>query len=92
MTQRIIDAEIEDRTEDRHADEADEEGRPVGPAEIDREHHHQEGGDHRELALREIDDVGRAKDQHETERHQRIDRADADAREEKLEDEVHEVA
>lgn len=58
-------------------------------APVDGEHHHQIGRHHREFALREIDDVGGAEDQHETERHQRIDRADPDAGEEKLQDKIH---
>ena len=49
-------------------------------------------GDHRELALREVDHVGRTEDQHEAERDQRIDGADADAGEEQLQYEVHEGA
>ena len=89
MTQRIIDPEIEDRAEQRHACERHQEGQPIGPAEIDREHHHQIGGHHRELALREVHHAGGAEDQHEAERHQRIDGADADAGEEQLQDEVH---
>ena len=86
MAQRIIDAEIEDRAEQRHAGERDQERQPVRPAEIDREHHHQIGRDHREFALREIHHVGGAEDQHEAERDQRVDRADADAGEQQLQE------
>ena len=84
VAQRIIDPEIEDRAEQRHAGQRQQERQPVRPAEIDREHHHQIGGDHREFALREIHHIGGAEDQHETERDQRIDGADADAGEEQL--------
>jgi len=35
------------------------------------------GSDHREFALREIHHVGSAEDQHEAERDQRVNRADA---------------
>ena len=59
---------------------------------IDGEDDHEEGRHHGEFALGEIDHVGRAKDQHEAERDERIDRADADALEEELEDEIHERA
>jgi hypothetical protein len=89
VAQRIIDAEIEDDAEEGHARQRDQERQPVGPAEIDGEHHHQIGGHHGELALGEIHHIGRAEDQHEAERHQRVDGADADAREEKLQGEIH---
>ena len=89
VAQRVIDAEVEQRSDERHAAKRHEEGKPIGPAEIDREHHHHEGGDHRELALREIHHVRGAEDQHEAERHQGVDGPDADAGEEKLESEVH---
>ncbi len=69
-----------------------QEGEPIGPAEIDREDDHQIGRDHREFALREIDDAGGAKDQHEAERDERVDRADAEAREQQLQNEIHQVA
>ena len=55
-----------------------------GQSQIDGEHHHQVRRDHREFALREIHHVGGAEDQHETERDQRIDRADADSGEQQL--------
>ena len=92
VTQRIIDPEIEDRAEQRHAGQRQQERQPVRPSQIDGEHHHQIGRDHREFALREIHHVGGAEDQHETERDQRIDRADADAGEQQLECEIHENA
>ena len=84
VTQRIVDAEIEDRAQQRHAGERQQKRQPVRPSEIDREHHHQVGRDHREFALREIHHVRGAEDQHETERDQRIDRADADSGEQQL--------
>ncbi len=89
VTQRIIDAEIEDRAEQRHAGQRQQERQPVRPAEIDGEHHHQIGGDHREFALREIHHIGGAEDQHEAERDQRIDGADADAGEQQLQYDIH---
>ena len=84
MAQRVIDPEIEDHAEQRHAGERDQERQPVGPAEIDGEHHHQIGGDHREFTLREVHHVGGAEDQHDAERDQGIDGADADAGKEQL--------
>jgi hypothetical protein len=57
--------------------------------DIDGKHHHQIGGDHREFALREIHHIGGAEDQHEAERDQRIDRADADAGEQQLKYDIH---
>ena len=51
-----------------------------GHSEVDGEDHHQEGRHHRELALRKVHHVGGAEDQHEAERHQGVDGADADAR------------
>ncbi|BAQ46434.1 tungsten-containing formylmethanofurandehydrogenase, subunit B [Methylobacterium aquaticum] len=89
VAQRIIDAEVEQGAERRHAADGEQEGQPVRPLQVDGEDHHQEGGHHRELALREVHHVGGAEDQHEAERHERVDGADADPREEKLEDEVH---
>ena len=89
VAQRIIDAEIEDDSQQRHAGEREQERQPVRPAEIDRKHHHQIGGDHGELALGEIHHIGGAEDQHEAERDQRIDGADADAGEQQLKDEIH---
>jgi len=76
MTERIVDAEIEDRPQQRHARKRQQERQPVRPSEIDGEYHHEIGGDHGEFALREIHDVGGAKDQHDAERDQRINRAD----------------
>ena len=84
VTQRIIDPEIEDRAYKRHAGQRQQERQPVRPMQIDGEHHHQVRRDHREFALREIHHVGGAEDQHETERDQRIDRADADSGEQQL--------
>ena len=46
--------------------------RPAGARERDRRH----AADHHEFALREIDDVGGVVDERETERDQRVDRAD----------------
>ena len=69
--------------------EREQERQPVRPAEIDGEHHHQIGGDHGEFALREVHHVGGAEDQHETERDQRVDGADADAGEQQLQEEIH---
>ena len=57
--------------------------------EVDREHDHQIGGDHRELALGEIDDAGRPKDQDEAQSDKSINGADADAREKQLQKEIH---
>ena len=90
VAQRVIDPEIEDRAQQRHAGQRDQERQPVRPAEIDGEHHHQIGGDHGEFALREIHHIGGAEDQHEAERDQRIDGADADAGEEQLKSKIHE--
>jgi hypothetical protein len=39
--------------------------------------------------LREIHDIGRAEDQNEAERNERVDRTDADPRKEELEGYVH---
>ena len=44
--------------------------------EVDREHDHQIGGDHRKLTLGEIDDAGRPKDEDEAQGHEGVDRAD----------------
>ena len=89
VAQRIVDAEVEDRAEQRHAGQRDQERQPVRPAEIDGEHHHQIGGDHGEFALREIHHIGGAEDQHKAECDQRIDRADADAGKEQLKSKIH---
>jgi hypothetical protein len=35
VAQRIIDPEIEDRAEQRHAGEREQKRQPIGPAEID---------------------------------------------------------
>ena len=89
IAKRIVDGEIEHGAEQRHACDRDQKGEPVGPAEIHREHDHQIGRHHRELALGEIDDAGRAEDQHEAERDEGVDGADADACEKQLEKEIH---
>jgi hypothetical protein len=57
--------------------------------EVDREHDHQIGGDHRELALGEIDDTGRPKDQDESQSDKSINGTDADTGEKQLEKEIH---
>jgi hypothetical protein len=62
---------------------------PIGKAEIDGEYDHQIRRDHRELALSEIDDAGGAKDQHEAERNQRVNRAYPDPAEKQLREEIH---
>ena len=89
MAQRIIDGQIEDRPEHRHPRDGNQKREPVRPAKVDREHDHQIGGDHRKLALGEIDDAGRAKDQDEAQGHEGVDGADADAREKQLQKEIH---
>src|ERR1700678_3599361 len=89
MAQRIIDGQIEDRAEHRHPSDRNQKRKPVGPAEINREHDHQIGGDHRELALGEIDDTGRPKDQDEAQSDKSIDGADADTGEKQLEKGIH---
>src|SRR5271156_2347253 len=66
--------------------------RPIQPGSIYRESRHRLSSqrnhcDHRELALGEIDDAGRAKDQDEAQSDERVD--DADAREEQLQKEIH---
>src|ERR1700731_3164013 len=60
--------------------------------QIDGEYHHQVGCDHGKFALGEVHDVGGAEDQHEAERYQRIDGADADTGKEQLQYEIHENA
>jgi hypothetical protein len=65
---------------------------PIGPAQIDRKHDHQIGRDHREFALRKIDDAGRAKNQDEAQRDKRVDGADSNSREEQLQKEIHAAA
>ena len=83
MAQRIIDAEIEDDTEQRHAEQRDDEGGPIGQSGLDRDDH-QIGRDHGEFALGEIHHIGGTEDQHEAERDQRVDGADTDAGKEQL--------
>ena len=53
------------------------------------EHDEKIGAEHGELALAEIHHAGGADQQHETERDQRIDRADAEAGEQQLQQDVH---
>ena len=74
----------EQGAEQRHPAEGQEEGEPVGPLEVDGEDHHQEGRHHRELALREVDDVAGVVDQREAERDQRINRTDRNPRQHEL--------
>ena len=92
IAQRIIDEQIEDRAEQRHPRDRNQKREPIGPAQIDREHDHQKGRDHRELALREIDDAGGAKNQDEAQRDEGVDGADSNSREEQLQKEIHAAA
>ena len=89
MAQRIIDGQIEDRPEHCHPCDRNKKREPVGPAKVDREHDHEIGGDHRELALGEIDNARRPKNQDEPQSDKGIDGADADAGEKQLQKEIH---
>src|SRR5262249_12147104 len=88
VAQRIVDAEIEDDTEQRHAEQRNDEGGPVRQTGLDRDDH-QISGDHGEFALGEVHHIGGTEAQHEGERDERVDGADTDAGKEELEGEIH---
>ena len=92
VPQRIVDAVVEQHAEQRHRHQRADEGEPVGPAEAREEQHHRVAAQHGEIALGEVHHVGGADDQHEAQRHQRIDAAQPEAGEQDLQvfgDELH---
>ena len=77
-----LDAEAEREREDERADE----GRPVRPAVVLVQRPGDVGGEHRHLALREVDHARGAVDQHERERERRVDRPRPEPRDDLLEE------
>ena len=67
-------------------DDGEQDRRPVRPAEDRARGQPEEGAEHHQVALREVDRLGRLVDQHEAERDQRVDAALRDACKEQLQE------
>ena len=75
ITRRSTDP-VEQGAEDADRHDRDQEADPVVEAPPDDRHVGDEGAQHQQVALGEVDQLGRLVDQHEAERDQAVDAAD----------------
>ena len=72
VAQGIVGDTLEDDAEDTHEDDGDHAGQDEGDIQAGHQPHGYKGRDHRELPLREIDDVDRIEDQDEPQGNQGV--------------------
>ena len=70
IAERIVNSEIKERAKNGHGSDRDQDAEPVWHPQIDGQHGHRESAQHGEIALGEIDHVGRTVDQYKAQSHQ----------------------
>ena len=84
IAQGIVHAQLEENAEDGHHDDGCGAGHEKGQVPLHGQQNHRIGADHGKVALGEVDDVDRAVDHHEAQGDERVDGAQTQARDHKL--------